>query len=335
MYPAPAYLPETSEIVVFFSEQDLNQNQRGLYAQKFDLSGTRYWTDDGKTLIPLSNNDYSLPAANGFSNKAICVYGAFEFGNVVDAKVQAVMLDTDGNFVWEDEFIDMSIAQSAKLHRVLSPLSNGQWVSAWGDERDGNRDIYVQNIKIDGSLGVGPLGDGQVLGFVRDAATNLAIDEATITATATDDDFSTVSTPFGSHYSFMVPEGYYTLSCQADGYETAMLNDVMVEAGMNTAVNFYLNPVDVTTGFNALHTDQLSVYPNPVIDMLNVLPAAGEDIRGIVIRDIKGQKVHEMQMNQGSVSGLQTLDLSALKPGFYFIHIYSPTTSYSVKFTKN
>jgi hypothetical protein len=108
----------------------------------------------------------------------------------------------------------------------------------------------------------------------------------------------------------------------------------MVEAGMNTAVNFYLNPVDVTTGFNALHTDQLSVYPNPVIDMLNVLPATGEDIRGIVIRDIKGQKVHEMQMNQGSVSGLQTLDLSALKPGFYFIHIYSPTTSYSVKFTK-
>ncbi len=32
MYPAPAFLPETEEIIVYFSEQDLNQNQRGLYA---------------------------------------------------------------------------------------------------------------------------------------------------------------------------------------------------------------------------------------------------------------------------------------------------------------
>jgi hypothetical protein len=154
MYPAPAFIPLTQEIVVYFSEQDLNQNQRGLYAQKFDLAGNRQWTDEGKQLIPLSNNDYSLPMAGGVNDQSICVYQAYEFGNVVDSKVQAVMLDGNGDFVWNDQFIDMSTYQSSKLHTVMAPYSFGQWVVAWEDERSTGRDIYAQNIQPDGTLGV-------------------------------------------------------------------------------------------------------------------------------------------------------------------------------------
>jgi len=154
MYPAPAFIPETQEIVVFFSEQDLNQNQRGLYAQKFDMAGNRQWTDEGKQLIALSNNDYSLPMAGGINNMALCVYQAYEFGNFVDSKIQAVMLDGDGNFFWPQQFIDMSTYQSSKLHTALAPYSFGQWVVAWEDERSTGRDIYAQNIQPDGTLGM-------------------------------------------------------------------------------------------------------------------------------------------------------------------------------------
>nr|NQU90857.1 T9SS type A sorting domain-containing protein [Bacteroidota bacterium] len=153
MYPVPAFLSQTQEVIVFFSEQDLNQNQRGLYAQKFDLAGNRMWTDDGKMLIGLSNQDYSQLKAAGVDDKGLCVYEAYEFGNFTDAKMQAVMLNTDGGYVWPDEFIDMSTYQSSKLHPVLSEYYFGQWVSVWEDERSTGRDIYAQNIQSDGTLG--------------------------------------------------------------------------------------------------------------------------------------------------------------------------------------
>ncbi len=154
MYPAPAFLPLTQEIAVFFSEQDLSQNQRGLYAQKFDLAGNRQWTDEGNQLIALSNNDYSLPVAGGVNDMALCVYQAYEFGNVVDSKIQAVMLDGNGDFVWEDEFIDMSTNQSSKLRTEMSGYYFGQWVAVWEDERNDGGDIYAQNIQPDGTLGL-------------------------------------------------------------------------------------------------------------------------------------------------------------------------------------
>jgi hypothetical protein len=154
MYPAPAFVPETQEVVVFFSEQDLNQIQRGLYAQKFDLSGNRQWSDEGKQLIALSDKDYSLPMAGGLNDKAICIYEAYEFGNVTDSKMQAVMLDSDGNFVWPEQFVDMSIKQSSKLHAVMTGYYFGQWVAVWEDQRNDGGDIYAQNIQPDGTLGL-------------------------------------------------------------------------------------------------------------------------------------------------------------------------------------
>ena len=170
MYPAPAFLPQTQEIVVYFSEQDFNQNQRGLYAQKFDLAGNRQWTDEGKQLIALSDNDYSLPMAGGLNDMAICIYQSYEFGNVVDSKMQAVMLNSDGDYVWPQEFIDLSTNQSSKLHTVMTDYYFGQWVSVWEDLRNGGADIYAQNIQPDGTL-------GQVMTSINNPATteNLSV----------------------------------------------------------------------------------------------------------------------------------------------------------------
>ncbi len=70
-----------------------------------------------------------------------------------NTKIQAVMLDSDGNYVWEDEFIDMSTAQSSKLHMVITDHYYFQWVAVWEDERNDSGDIYAQNIQKDGTLG--------------------------------------------------------------------------------------------------------------------------------------------------------------------------------------
>jgi hypothetical protein len=153
LYPAPAFLSQTQEIVLFFSEQDLNQITRGMYAQKFDLQGNRLWGDEGIQLLGLSNNDYLLFSADGKDNQAICIYQAAVFGTM-DAKIQAVMLDDQGNFVWPEHFIDLCTYQSQKLHNVMTTYYMGQWVAVWQDQRTDFGDIYAQNIQLDGTLGV-------------------------------------------------------------------------------------------------------------------------------------------------------------------------------------
>ncbi|MBE0637086.1 MAG: T9SS type A sorting domain-containing protein [Bacteroidales bacterium] len=152
-YPVPAFLNQTQEIICFFSEQDLNQNDRGFYAQKFDLAGNRLWTDEGKQLIPLGNNDYGLFMADGHNDKAICIYQAADFGNSVDSKMQAVMLDAAGDYVWPAQFINLSTYQSEKLHNVMTGYFWGQWVTVWEDRRNDSGDIFAQNIQPDGTLG--------------------------------------------------------------------------------------------------------------------------------------------------------------------------------------
>ncbi len=153
MYPAPAFLSTTQEIILFFSEQDLDQIMRGMYTQKFDLLGNRLWGNEGKQLIGLGYNDYGLFMADGFGNQALCIYQAAEFGTM-DAKIQAVMFDAGGNYVWPEEFIDLSTVQSSKLHNVMTTYYMGQWVAVWEDQRNDGGDIYAQNIQPNGTLGV-------------------------------------------------------------------------------------------------------------------------------------------------------------------------------------
>lgn len=334
MYPSAAYLPSTDEIIVYFSEQDLDQNQRGLYAQKFDMQGNRQWTDDGLQLIALSNNDYSLPKASGYMDKAICTYGAYEFGNVSDEKVQAVMLDADGNFVWNDQFIDMSTVQSSKLHRVMTPLTSGQWVAVWGDERNGNRDIYAQNIFPDGTMGIGPVEGGKIQGFVRDATTNLAIESATITATNADEGFETSDTPFGSHYSFMVPAGTYDLTCEASGYQMAEATGMEVMTDQVITYTFYLEPTDQVTGVEEFSGSRIVATPNPFNNVINLtVPFSVDQVQNVTITDLTGRTVIKDNnfVNSGNVI---RPDVSGLNPGIYFVNIHTQTQHYSCKIVK-
>jgi len=145
-------LPEGSEnIFIFWNEMDANQNDRGIYGQKVSPAGTRLWTDNGKKFIEISStNVYPLA---GRSTGADMILFYEEYFNGVDGKIKAMRLDTDGNFVWTPEMIDMCTIQSEKVHTEVSEMNNGQWIAVWEDTRNGGRDIYGQNIKLDGTLG--------------------------------------------------------------------------------------------------------------------------------------------------------------------------------------
>lgn len=141
----------SDDIYVFWNEMDGDQNNRGIYGQKISAAGERVWTDNGKSIIEISSMNVFPISASQSETDLIVFYE--EYFDVVDAKVKAMCLDTDGEFVWTEEKIDLCSLPSAKVHSVVGNFNSDQWISAWEDDRNGNTDIYAQNIQLDGTLG--------------------------------------------------------------------------------------------------------------------------------------------------------------------------------------
>ncbi len=150
-YAKLALPPGSNDIFIVWNEMDANQNNRGIYGQKVSSSGERLWTNNGKAFIELSATDV-YPFGAGNSDSDIVVFYD-EYFNGMDAGIKAMRIDTDGNFVWENEIAELSTVQSQKSHPELNNFFNGQWIAVWADDRNGNNDIYGQNIQLDGTLG--------------------------------------------------------------------------------------------------------------------------------------------------------------------------------------
>ncbi len=161
---------------------------------------------------------------------------------------------------------------------------------------------------------------GKVLGFVRDAATNLTIAEAEIEATNLDDGVVTTATPFGSHYSLLLPPGIYDIACTADGYQTAMLSDAQIEAGVNMGHTFYLDVAEeTTTGISSRESGQFTIYPNPAGEQFTL---TGNDITTCEIYSQAGQLIQRVNITNPG----QIIKTTGLPAGIYFIRILGNQT---------
>jgi hypothetical protein len=130
---------------------DGDQNNRGIYGQKISATGERTWTDNGKSIIEISSTNVYPFSASQSQEDMIVFYE--EYINAVDGKIKAMRLDTEGEFVWENEKIDLCSVPSGKIHAEAGNLYFNQWIAVWEDDRNGAKDIYGQNIQLDGILG--------------------------------------------------------------------------------------------------------------------------------------------------------------------------------------
>lgn len=141
----------SEEIYVYWNEMDGDQNLRGIYGQKISSTGERLWTDNGKSFIDISTTNVYPVAARNSDEDMVVLYEETTSG--MNASIKAMRIDTDGEYVWENEKIDMCTVQSEKVHSVVNSFYNDQWITTWEDSRNGAKDIYAQNIQLDGSLG--------------------------------------------------------------------------------------------------------------------------------------------------------------------------------------
>ncbi len=145
-------LPQNSEdIFVYWNEMDADQINRGIYGQKISATGERLWTDNGKKFIDLSSLDVYPYAARNSDDNTVLFYEENPSGP--NAIIKAMGIDPDGNSFWSTSMVDICSLSSSKVHTVTSDFHDGQWITAWEDNRNGGSDIYGQNLKLDGTLG--------------------------------------------------------------------------------------------------------------------------------------------------------------------------------------
>lgn len=150
--PSADYDVATQEIFVSYEEEDSLQSMSGVSAQKFDAAGNRQWGDTGLVIVPLQDNN----EAEIFERTVQIGDGAFVFW--VDQQVtqegtiQGVRLNSAGGTVCAQ--FPVSSVLSSKSRPWTAKAANDNTVIAFEDGRDGNSNLYIQNINPDCTLGI-------------------------------------------------------------------------------------------------------------------------------------------------------------------------------------
>jgi len=148
--PTLSYIASTDELLVFWVVSDGNQNYYGLYGQKFSPQGTRLWTDTGKEFIPLVNEQISFLNSNPVGTDIYICY--FIDPSVLNNSVKAFKINANGNTLWGSRLLS-SPTLGTKDDLLMVVNNEDRAFCTWCDERNGNKDIYAQNINPDGTLG--------------------------------------------------------------------------------------------------------------------------------------------------------------------------------------
>lgn len=342
-YPQLALPPGSQNIFVYWNEMDGDQNNRGIYGQKILSTGERLWTDNGKVFIEISStNVYPLAARNSDVDMVV-IYE--EFSNAVNSGIKAMRLDTDGNYVWAGDKIDMCTVQSEKVHPAVNDYKNGQWIATWEDSRNGDKDIYGQNIQLDGTLGpVSVSGEVEVspdtlyfdespqmqqihvINFTEDVYTITDIDEYGIYCWWVDP-YPVLPYDLAPGDTFIVDVYFECITVpQGKGYVYEPLR-IMSATDTNTVI--IAVDENLLVGMDDHSSALLRVYPNPSKGEVNFHHNnPGSDKAELVIFDAVGRRIVSVQLDQGQDYRWNGTDTRQRRvaPGTYYYKLTSGET---------
>ena len=148
--PAASYRSATDEVFLFWTEEDSTQTYNGVYAQKFDATGGRKWGQTGLAVVSLGTDQQiwvqNLQIGSGALTMWVDQQG---YGS---ATMQATRLNSAGKVVCAQFPVSSTPADKFRLSSDLVP--SGLAAVAWEDDRNGNNDIYIQNVNRNCSLGI-------------------------------------------------------------------------------------------------------------------------------------------------------------------------------------
>ncbi|MDP8268080.1 MAG: T9SS type A sorting domain-containing protein [Candidatus Tenebribacter davisii] len=295
-YPESVYYEDTNELITYWGQTDGNQNNHGITGQKVDVTGNLLWGDNGNNLISISS-DYIQMVGLRKANEDLMLF-LEDYTNAVDAHVVAAKIDQDGNYAWTEEQITMCSVESEKVHNVVSQLSNGMFVASWEDSRNGGKDIYAQNINLDGTLGASIL-NGTIEGNVT-----LNGGSGIVTEVEVETGGVIVNPDTNGDYIITLAPGTYDVTASLEDYTPQTTPPIVVTSGnIISGVDFILEPIVSTEDVIIAHNELGSNYPNPFNPVTNIFYTIKE-ISNVTIQvyNLKGQLI-KMLVNENKETG--------------------------------
>ncbi|MCK9399176.1 MAG: T9SS type A sorting domain-containing protein [Bacteroidales bacterium] len=240
-YPQLALPPGSSNVFVFWNEMDGDQNLRGIYGQKLTSTGSRLWATTGMVFIEISSTNVYPYAARNSPTDVVLFYD--EYFDAVNSQLKAMRVDADGGYVWTPSFKTICSVNSEKVHTEVNDFADNQWILSWEDNRSGDRDIYAQNIQLNGDLGPWDPQEGTIEGMVT-----LVGGTASVTLVSVEAGEIVTNPDTTGFYSMVVPSGTYEVIGSLARYESDTVPGVVVVTDQTTDdVNLTL--VALPTGF--------------------------------------------------------------------------------------
>jgi len=151
MYPSLSYFPATNSLFTFWVEENVNQNQYGVYGQRFSPAGDRLWGNGGLEFVSLGANQISFVVTGSAAGEKTYV-GYFEATSVVNNGVKVFRVNPEGTMQWGPQLLS-SPALGNKDDLLMVVNTENRAFLTWSDGRNDLADIYAQNINPNSTLG--------------------------------------------------------------------------------------------------------------------------------------------------------------------------------------
>jgi hypothetical protein len=247
MSPSAILVPEG--VAVVYQTANTNQSQGGVDAQLLDSDGNYLWSPNGVTIAPLSTSPcFNVRAFRQTTNYGV-FYSQYAPGSAINTLLHASQLNPAGSPTWTPPIKDLCTVASEKGRPYTCVNPQSQIIACWPDARNGNMDMYVQNINADGSLGPNSV-------FPPEIGITSPEDSATVRT-------ADIDIIFEVHNFFIDPDN-------GDGYVSVMVNDQ--DPDVTNEVAPY--PVHLNLGWNMITMEILDLeflpLDPPAIDSVHV-----------------------------------------------------------------
>jgi hypothetical protein len=103
---------------------------------------------------------------------------------------------------------------------------------------------------------------------------------------------------------------------------------LMFEAYSGSGNNLFVDNININitsySGVNNLRDDhEISIYPNPVADQLNIYSKRMSGIIDFSLLNIQGQQIKYKRLIFNSSVNVATIDVSDVAPGVYFVKLFN------------
>lgn len=135
--------------IIVWWDGRINNTTYDIYAQKVDSNGIIQWTPEGKAICSDgATQKFPRVTSDGVGGAII----AWEDERNGNSDIFAQRIDADGMLRWSPNGVALCTAAGDQVNAQLTSDGSGGAMIAWLDERNGNKDIFVQGIRANGAV---------------------------------------------------------------------------------------------------------------------------------------------------------------------------------------